>query len=450
MSTSNSPVGQGDGSNTNTNTTTIIDNNSGGSANSSGDGLIGLPSGTEDPLAGLLGGSDTILPDTQHLDALGTLGPTLTQIEGDASGLLGSIGDLGVNPDTVTDVVPNDTGVGSDANGLVGQVVDDAQGALNGAGTGGLGDTVGTLLGDTGTGNLLGDTGTGAAGNAIGDLGNGAGTGAGGGIVGDVNSALNGAEGNDLGALGNGSLVDASALPGGAAGSSPLVDADVNPSQGSFIDALSADQGSNSDGSVINADSTPASSLGDVADGGALGAPVTSGDGGVNADAGNGQSLLSADALTGTLPDASDLTNGSLGGTVDGLVNGSSSSNLVDAGAGSQSDDGDLTDASVLTAPQDGSDAINGSVGNGTNLVTASALTGSDGLQLPSLSGSGADSLVGSLTSEPATQAITTPAETATQTPIADVSTPAATVDSSQILSSVASTAQQATSHALI
>jgi hypothetical protein len=37
-----------------------------------------------------------------------------------------------------------------------------------------------------------------------------------------------------------------------------------------------------------------------------------------------------------------------------------------------------------------------------------------------------------------------------TQTPIADVSTPAATVDTSQILSSVASTAQQATSHALI
>jgi hypothetical protein len=70
MSTSNNPVGQGDGSNTNTNTntTTIIDNNSGGSANSSGDGLVGLPSGTEDPLAGLLGGSDTILPDTQHLD----------------------------------------------------------------------------------------------------------------------------------------------------------------------------------------------------------------------------------------------------------------------------------------------------------------------------------------------------------------------------------------------
>lgn len=177
---------------------------------------------------------------------------------------------------------------------------------------------------------------------------------------------------------------------------------------------------------------------------------MTGDDGGVNADAGNGQSLLSADALTGTLPDASDLTNGSLGGTVDGLVNGSSSSNLVDAGAGSQSDDGDLTDASVLTAPQDGSDAINGSGGNGTNLATASALTGSDGLQLPSLSGSGADSLVGSLTGEPATQAITTPPETTTQTPIADVSTPAATVDSSQILSSVASTAQQATSHALI
>jgi hypothetical protein len=445
-------IGTSSSMSTTSSSTSSDSSSSTGSGNSlaNGDDLVGLANGADNPLAGLLGGSDTILPDTQHLDALGTLGPTLTQIENDANGLLGSLGDLGINPDTVTDVVPNDTGV-PDANGLVSQAVDDAQGALNGTGgTGGIGDPIGSLLGDTGTANVLGDTG--APGNAIGDFADGAGTGTGGGLVGDANGALSGAEGNSLGMLGNGSIVDASALPGGAAGSSPLIDTNVDPSQGSSVDVLSADQGGNGNGGVIDADAAPASSLGDVADVGALAAPQTGGDGGINADAGNGQSLLSADALTGTLPDASDATNGSLDDTVNGLLNGSSSSNLVDANAGSQPDDGNVADASVLTAPQSSDGAVGGFVGDGSNIATASALTGNDPLQ-SSLSNTGADSLVGTLTNDlsATTNTATAPAETASApTNIADVSTAAGNIDASQIASNVANAAQQATQHALI
>jgi hypothetical protein len=156
------------------------------------------------------------------------------------------------------------------------------------------------------------------------------------------------------------------------------------------------------------------------------------------------------------LPNAADATNGSLNGSVDdtlnGLLNGSSSSNLVDANAGSQADDGNLGDASVLTAPQTGDGALGGFVGDGSNIATADALTGNDPPQ-SSLSGTGADSLVGTLTNDlsaPGTAAAA-PVETAPAlTNIADVSTAAGNADASQIVANVANAAQQATQHALI
>ena len=441
----NPPSSSGSGSGA-SGTGSTVDMSGGGANGSSGDDMSGLlPNGADNPLAGLLAGSDTIIPDTQHLGTVGTLDPTLAQIENDANGVLANLGDLGVNPDTVTDivpndVVPNDSGVVADGTGLVGQVVSDGQGLLN-DGTGLVGQVVNDAQG------LLNDaTGDTGAGNVAGDLANGAIPAAAGDIVSDASDALSDNGGNVLGDLGNGSIVDASALPGGAEGSSPLIDANVDPSQGSSIDAVSAGNGAS--GNTIDADTLP-SSVGDILDAGALASPQT-GDGGINATAGNGTPLLSADALTGTLPDASDVTNGSLNGTVNDLLNGSSSTNLVDAGAGAQ-DDGNAADASVLTPSQSGDDALNAFAGNGPTIATASALTG-DQLQIPTLNGTGADSLVGSLSNEiaPATSA-TAPVETSPQlNDLADVSTPAGNVDASQILSNVAGTAQQATQHALI
>ena len=331
--------------------------------NSPGDGLIGL-----------LGGSDTIVPDTQHLGS--ALGATFTQIETDGDSALGNAGGLPIQPDTA---IPNGASVVPD------------------------GDAVAQLLNGT------------------------------------PQDALSGAPANALGDLGNGSIVDSSVLPGGVDGSSPLLDANVDPSQGSSVDAASAGQGAN--GNAVDADALPAS-LGDIADVGALASP-TAGDGGASVTAGDGPSLLSADALTGTLPVADGVTGSSLGG----VLGGSQSSSLIDANAAPQSD-GTVADANVLTSPQPSDGAIGGAVGNGPTLVGADELTGNDQLQVAGLNGSGTDSLVGALTSQPTASAMSA-APVATAPVVSDVAETAGNLDPSSIAAHVATTAQQVT-HPLI
>jgi hypothetical protein len=334
--------------------------------NSPGDGLIGL-----------LGGSDTIVPDTQHLGS--ALGATFTQIETDGDGALGNAGGLPIQPDTA---IPNGAGVVPDG--------DAAAQLLNGA----------------------------------------------------PQDALSGAPANALDGLGNGSIVDSSVLPGGVDGSSPLLDANVDPSQGSSVDAVSAGQGAN--GNVADADALPAS-VGDIADVGALASP-TAGDGGAGVAVGDSPSLLSADALTGTLPVADGVTGNSL----DGTLGGSQSSSLIDADAAPQSD-GTVADANVLTSPQPSDGAIGAAIGNGPTLVGADELTGNDQLQVAGLNGSGTDSLVGALTSQPTASAMSA-APVATALVVSDVTDVAGTagnLDPSTIAAHVATTAQQVT-HPLI
>jgi hypothetical protein len=332
--------------------------------NSPGDGLIGL-----------LGGSDTIVPDTQHLGS--ALGATFTQIETDGNGALGNVGELPIQPDTA---IPNGASVVPDGDAVATQL-------LNGA----------------------------------------------------PQDVLSDAPANALGDLGNGSIVDSSVLPGGVDGSSPLLDANVDPSQGSSVDAVSAGQGAN--GNAIDADTLPAS-LGDIADAGALASP-TAGDGGASVTAGDGPSLLSADALTGTVPVAGGVTDSSL----DGMLGGSQSSSLIDANAG-QPSDGTVADANVLTSPQPSDGAIGAAAGNGPTQVNASELTGNDQLQVAGLNGSGTDSLVGALTSQPTASAMSA-APVATAPVVSDVADTAGNLDPSSIAAHVASTAQQVT-HPLI
>jgi hypothetical protein len=327
-----------------------------------------------DGLSGLLGGSDTIVPDTQHLGT--ALGATFTQIENDGDSGLGNAGELPIQPDTI----PNGASIVPDGDAGVTQL-------LNGA----------------------------------------------------PQDVVSGAPANALGDLGNGSIVDSNALPGGVDGSSPLLDANVDPSQGSSVDAVSAGQGSN--GNAVDADTLPAS-LGDIADVGALASP-TAGDGGAGVAVGDSPSLLDADALTGTVPIAGGVTGSSLDDTLGGLLGGSQSSNLIDANAAPQSD-GTVADANVLTSPQPSDGAIGAAIGNGPTLVNASELTGNDQLQIAGLNGSGTDSLVGALTSQPTASAMST-APVATAPIVSDVADTAGNLDPSTIAAHVASTAQQAT-----
>jgi hypothetical protein len=340
-----------------------------GGSGSTGGGTGAQP-GPNDGLTNLLGGADTVVPDTHHLGTLvSTLLPADT-LTGDISPALTS--------------VDADTGLGDIGNATaplttVGQVADAVVGTVDGA----------TAIPADG-------------------------------VVSDA-----------LGVLGNGQTADTSVLPGGVLGSAPVLDASADPSQGIAVDALATGQGS--PGSSIGTDALPGS-LGNIADVSALAAPTT-GDGAIDANAGDGSSVLSADALTGTLPDAGDLL-----GSGD-LIGGSQSSNLVDANALPQSD-GDIADASVLTSSQPSGSAIGALVGDGPNLIDASALTGNGALQVADLQGIGVDSLAGALINAPASVPLSI-APAAMVSPIADVTAAADTLDPSAIASHVTNAVAQ-------
>jgi hypothetical protein len=136
------------------------------------------------------------------------------------------------------------------------------------------------------------------------------------GLVGQLDHALEG--------LNEGPLVDVNVLPQGIMGSSGIFHATVDPSQPSLVtvDALAASH--SPDSHLIDADALP-KSLGDIANVSALTSP-DAGEGAVGAVVGDGPSLLDANLLTGNLPNAcqsgqmlDDLLQGSACGP-EGLV----------------------------------------------------------------------------------------------------------------------------------
>jgi hypothetical protein len=195
-------------------------------------------------------------------------------------------------------------------------------------------------------------------------------------LVGRLDHALAGLNGDPL--------VDVSVFPNGVLGSSAILHATVDPAQGSFvtIDALAAPHCP--DSHLVDADALP-KALGDIANVSVLTSP-DAGEGAIGAVVGNGPSLLDANLLTGSLPNAcnsgqllQDVLQESSCGPAPSLL-------------------GQITNIGTLIAPATGDGAIGAIVGNcSPALLGTNVLAGTDQIHVPNLAGAGADALAGAL-----------------------------------------------------
>ncbi len=324
-----------------------------GLAGTVGLGEIGVPTPASDGHTNLL--TDVLNAPGTLLDG-GGLGTVLTEVGSDLNDIVHSVDGL----------VGSLTG----DNGLVGSL---------------LGDTgvVGSLLGDAGLGSLLGGTGTtnpvtgivqtvdGVVGSLLGDTGVGSVLGGGTGVLGPVTGVVHtvdGVVGSVLGDTGLGSLL-------GGTGTTNPVTGIVQTVDG-VVGSLLGDTGA---GSVLGGGT------------GALG-PVT----GLLGNALHDLQTLPLLSING----GNNAGDGGLLGGLLGDLNHSSTGHLADIDVGPSQPNGNAIN--LLAAPTSGDhhtievNAVD--VGqNGPHLLDLGALTGSNGLSLPSLGGTGADGLAGNL-----------------------------------------------------
>jgi hypothetical protein len=247
------------------------------------------------------------------------------------------------------------------------------------------------------------------------------------GVVCDINHAL--------GDLQHGPIIDVNVLPNGVMGSSGVLHVTVDPSQPSLVtvDALASPHDASSH--IIDADALPRS-IGDVLDVSALTSPEP-GEGAISAILGNGPSVLEANILTGTLPNAFDPGQG-IGGVLGGLTCGPEgllgslkSSDVVEdvtdvahdvfGSCGPSGLVGSLKSSDLISDVTDivrdalgscgNGQGIGGILGNCSPTPVMNALAAVDRICVPNLCGAGADGLVGALTHDIAciAQAAVTP-----------------------------------------
>lgn len=331
---------------------------------SSGNGLIGDIVGTADGVVG---------------DVLGTASDLGGSGTGAGNGLLDGV--LGSGDGLLTQVVNTAGGLLGDVTGAIG----DLTGSGTGAGNGLLGDIIQTVnntatdatnaVGLTGDGGLLGGNAGGLLGDVTGVVGDIGGTTGTGGLISDVVNVVNSDLAGNIGA------------DTGGDGSSPSLLASLTD-----------------DGSVAHLVNDAGSTfLGDVADTGLLaGTGLTGGDGPIATASvlPNGNGIVD-NGVNATVNDPSSSSSPII--DLDAVSNGQngSSSSLINADALNQ-DGGPSILANVFSTGGESSGDVTGHVIDlgpaGQTLADANVLTSPDQFQFASLGGTGADSLVGTLT----------------------------------------------------